>query len=112
MSIHDAEEVSRLLVRKGVATFISGKRSFRIPIGSGGAPAVGLWVVLDDQYRDAKLILSNPSYEPSKKLTTSEIAAIRSQVKNPDQSVVLRFLFSLLGIVLAASLAIFWLTRG
>ncbi len=111
-STYDANKASALLERNGIASFVSSKRSIRIPMYRGGASAVGLWAVLDEQRRDAQLLLQNPNHKVARRLSRSEIIRIRNSVHDPNMNGLLRFLFGLLGIVALIALAVFSVTRN
>ena len=92
----DAKLASQRLESKGIATFISSKRSYRLGALFTGAFHVGLWVVLDRQFEDARRLLEDPNHKVSMPLTSTEMIEIRSSVRSGDMSQILRFLFQLL----------------
>ena len=75
----DAELASHRLESRGIATFVSSKRSYRMGALFTGAFRVGLWVVLDRQFEDARRLLDDPDHEVSMPLTSTELAEIRSR---------------------------------
>jgi len=108
----DAEQASELLENNGIATFISSKRSTQIPMSRGGASSVGLWVVVDDQQWDAQKLLEDPNHEVERKLSETELIQVRQAVRSRDKVVVLRVLFTMLGIALIFAIVVFVFTRA
>lgn len=106
-STYDAERASSLLEENGIATFVSSKRSIRIPLSRGGASAVGLWAVLDTQLWDAQQLLKNPNHKVEQKLSAAEINRLRQSVHSSDMSSLLKFLFTLLGLVALFAVVVF-----
>ena len=92
----EAEKASELHEDKGVATFISSKRSNALGGYFTGVFHVGLWVVIDCQYADARQLLLDPNHEVAKKLSRAEIAQFKRSVNAADMSGVLKVLFQLL----------------
>ena len=50
----EAELAASNLEAAGIITFVSNSDSARLPIATSRAGGVGLWVVVDDQLRDAQ----------------------------------------------------------
>ena len=108
----DAALASHRLESKGIATFISSKRSFRLGSLFTGAFHVGLWVVLDHHFEDARRLLEDPNHKVSMPLTDNEMIEIKNSVQSGDMSPILRFLFQLLiGAVFFAVLVAFVVYR-
>jgi len=76
-----AEEISDRLRRAGVMTVVTGKNSFRLSSSKTGVLKVGLWVVFDDQYKDAILLLKNRKHKPFRKLSLKEINDLDESAK-------------------------------
>lgn len=108
----DAEIASHSLEAKGIATFVSSKRSALFPMSRGGASAAGLWVVLDDQLRDAQNLLINPDHEVTFKLSQAELEEIKSSIDSNDMSGAVNILFRLLGVVAAFALVVYFVTNS
>ena len=85
----EADIASIRLEQKGVATFVSSRRTFNFPLVAIGVPTVGLWVVLDDQFDDANALLFNPDHEVTHALSFDEIQKIKAGIEGGDQSAAL-----------------------
>lgn len=90
-------------------TFISGVDSHTLSPGRTGAVTVGLWVVLDEQFADAKALLSNPDHKPATALSVDEMAALEAGV-NENQPIwrrksIERAAAGLIGLALAGLLS-------
>lgn len=99
ISVVEAESASELLEANGIATFISSKRSNRLGGVFTGAMYVGLWVLLDNQYRDAQSLLHDPGHKVQNKLSRTEIIQLRQSVRSADMTDILKVLFQMLAIV-------------
>ena len=80
--LNEAKEVSLQLREKGVLTYLSSVNSYRLSRVRTGALKVGLWVVLEKQFQDAKRLLSNPNHKPMYRLSESEMAEIETKASN------------------------------
>ena len=85
----EADIASMRLEQKGIATFVSSRRTMNIPLGAIGMPTVGLWVVLDDQFDDANALLFDPDHEVAHALSFDEIQKIKEGIEGHDQSAAL-----------------------
>ncbi len=70
-----AHECAAMLREKGVLTRLFSADHNYMP----SVIKVGLWVVLDDQLNDARLLLSNPDHEVSHKLTEEQMQLMDAQ---------------------------------
>lgn len=93
-----------MLENKGIATFISAKRSYRLGSFLTGAFHVVLWVVLDAQLGEAAEVLRNPDYSVRNPLTSSELARVKTDIQSGDMTRVLNVLVGALVIVLFLAL--------
>ncbi len=110
-SLVDAEIASHALEAKGIATFVSSRRSVLVSMSRGGASAASLWVVLDEQLHDAQQLLVNPGHEVQLQLSREEIEEISSSMHSNDMSGALRFLFRLAGVVAVFALVVYFVTK-
>jgi len=101
----EAEDASQFLESRGVATFVSSKRSHRLGRLFTGALHVGLWVLLDDQAWDAERLLRDPEHKVSNPLSQSALMELKAGVESKDHTYTLNVLFGVLGILLALALA-------
>ncbi len=73
IDVSQAEELQYELRKHGVLTHISSSNSFRLGSAQTGAVKVGLWVVLDEQYSDAKSYLSDSNHKIITALTEEQM---------------------------------------
>ncbi len=72
------EDAHRLLQSKGIAVRVANDQS------KGGKPSLigfrrGIWVLSDDQYEDAKVLLRDPGHRPGFVLSTEETGLLQSE---------------------------------
>ena len=79
--ISKATELALMLRNEGILTYISSKRSYELGSVRTGVFKVGLWVVLDEQFEDAKKYLKNPNHIIGYKLSEEEMVALESEAE-------------------------------
>ncbi len=72
------EDAHRLLQSKGIAVRVANEKS------KGGKPSLvgfrrGVWVLSDDQYEDAKVLLRDPGHQPGFVLSAEEAGRLQSE---------------------------------
>lgn len=76
----NAERVSARLRRKGILTYVSGRRLQIAGLARyTGAFKIGLWAVLPDQYEDARILLENRRHEPAVVLSADEMERLERE---------------------------------
>ena len=91
-SVLDSEELAERLKEKGIAVFVSSKHSQSLSKYSTGALNVGLWIVLDVQYEDAKACLKNRRHKVITAISQDEIKIIQSEINNSSNGLILKSL--------------------
>lgn len=76
-----ANELAWELRQKGILTHISSKRSYQLGRIRTGVFKVGLWVVLDKQFNDAKKLLKNPNHVIGFKLSEEEMLTLEKEAE-------------------------------
>ena len=107
----EAELAASTLEAAGIATYVSNSDSARLPIASSFAGGVGLWVVVDDQLRDAQRLLEDPNHEVESKLTEAQQREIHESVNDVGMRGALGLLFQLLGATVLLAIIVFVITR-
>lgn len=79
--ISDAERLAKKLEANGILTFVSSKKSHSLSSALTGAIRVGVWVVLDSQYRDAISFLDNKNHQIQSALSPEEIKRLKEQTQ-------------------------------
>jgi hypothetical protein len=74
-------EVKHRLESKGIPVFISGEETFRVAPGNTGLKK-GLWVMVNSQLDDARLLLENPDHKVSSPIDISEFQTIASEAQH------------------------------
>ncbi|MEO0851944.1 MAG: DUF2007 domain-containing protein, partial [Cyanobacteria bacterium J06648_11] len=80
-SPHEAERVSDKFRRAGIMTVVLGKRSSNIPGFSLCALKTLVWVVLDDQYQDARVFSLDSSHKPRRPISIDEMLELECESK-------------------------------
>lgn len=78
----DINQANKLYVRlkgSGILTYVSSSGSYMLSKTNTGALRIGLWVVLDDQYNDAKSPIRNFNHKVKCKLTEREMAELEQE---------------------------------
>ncbi len=78
--INQAQGLLTRLRNKGIVAYLSSANSYMLSRVRTGALKVGLWVVLDKQYHDAKALIRNPQHIPSHSLTEEEMQHIEKEI--------------------------------
>jgi len=77
----DAEDAARKLESKGILTHVTAKYSQRLSRHMTGALKAGLWILIDDQYEDAREFLNNPRHKITTGIAPKEIQRMRELAK-------------------------------
>lgn len=80
-----AEKTSEDFRNKGILTYISSADSKRLGSFKTGALKVGLWVVIDEQYEDALLLLRDPSHQVKVHLSSEEMQLLEDRVNSANK---------------------------
>ena len=107
----DADSLSSRLRGKGIYTFVSSKRSYRLSSIYTGAFKVGVWAVLDNQHQDAIELLKNKRHAVQNPLTEEEMRKLDQSFKDPSLnglSFMLKSLVVLLLSTIIIVIAIYW----
>jgi hypothetical protein len=80
-NIVQAEDAAEKLRVLGILTHISSKNSYGISRASTGAIKVGLWAVLDFQYKDACSVLTKSKHVVTSGLSEEELMKMESEAK-------------------------------
>lgn len=109
----DAERVSARLRRKGILTFVSGRRLQIAGLARyTGAFKIGLWAVLPDQYEDARILLKNRRHEPTVVLSADEMERLERESKANLTAWFRRSIEKFLALVLGAAIVLFFVIVG
>ena len=106
----EADIASFRLEQKGIATFVSSRRPMGFLIVSTGAPMIGLWVVLDDQYEDAMALLFNPDHTVIHALSAEEIETVKNGIQRGDLSAAFEILAWMCGGILHIVAVVYLIT--
>jgi len=107
----EAELAASNLEAAGIATFVSNSDSARLSIATSNAGGVGLWVVVDDQFWDARQLLEDPEHQVQSRLTEAQQQEIRDSVVDLGINGALGLLFQLLGVTILLVLVVLAVTR-
>lgn len=78
-----AADAKSRLCEAGILTELASVDPHVIQPSKSGAERIGLWVVSDDQFEDALLLLANPDHIPQRKTTEPDIE--ESILRNPKR---------------------------
>lgn len=110
--LYDAQDVAMELRRRGILTHISSKHSHNMSGYITGTFRVGLWAVLDSQYKDACAFVLDRNHEITTGLAEKEIQRIEAQAKQSSTRLFSRFInLVLAGLVILAA-AVFVLIKS
>ncbi len=102
-SASEAEAASEKLKKRGILTHVSSARSHRFSSIQTGAVKVGLWGVLNNQYRDACKIVARKQCKVRHPLSEEQMLGIESESKSLAPrlmiSGLLKILLVLIGLV-------------
>lgn len=79
MSLSEAESLAERLRNKGVLTHVSSKGSQQLGSPVTGAVKVGVWVVLNEQVKDATALLTNKKHNVEHQLSEEEMRNLESK---------------------------------
>ncbi len=88
----DAESASEKLRKRGILTHISSVQSHRLSSIKTGTLKVGLWVVLNNQYRDGCKILAKKQCKVRNPLSEEQMREIERENANNAPGLLLSFL--------------------
>ena len=74
-SVIDAEQCALDFRQKGILLHVASADSVRNNLESGAFKAT-VWVVVDDQYNDARELLNSPDHEPGLALSEEEMVRL------------------------------------
>lgn len=77
-SLSDAESLAERLRNKGVLAHVSSKGSKQLGSPVTGAVKVGVWVVLNEQFKDATGLLTNKKHHVEHQLSEEEMKNLES----------------------------------
>jgi len=110
-SLEDAEALSRRLEKKGIAIFISSRRSHNLGGLFTGAFKVGVWVILNHQYQDAIQLVANKRHEVLNPLTEDEIQHLKTDMKGKTAGALLFTLLKLIVLFVIIIGAVFYFLK-
>lgn len=100
----DAAEANTRLRAAGIMTETGSVDPHIMKPSKSGAVRIGLWVVFDDQFDDAVILLQNPDHVPTRRISAEEMKAAHAaggrQFRRRDR----RSLYRLIGIVIGICL--------
>lgn len=82
---YDEEKANNLaweLRKHGVLTHVSSRRSHQLSSAKTGALRVGLWIVMDKQFNDAKKFIKDRNHVIGFKLSEEEMAALEKEAED------------------------------
>ena len=91
-STFEATELSEKLENKGILTHVSSTHSHSLSRSATGEVKCGLWIVLNNQYNDAKKIIDGESEHVTNPLTQQQIIELKRQTKLMAPNLVIRHL--------------------
>ncbi|MEZ5530134.1 MAG: hypothetical protein R3E57_09465 [Porticoccaceae bacterium] len=106
-----AEDAALRLRQQGILTHISSKNSFVVSGYVTGAFKVGLWAVLDAQYKDACAYLADENHEVTSGLPEEELLKLESASDQHAYRVFNKFLFFTGLFFLALILTVLYITQ-
>ena len=107
----EADLAASTLEKAGIATYVSNSDSARLPVASSYAGGVGVWVVVDEQLRDAQQLLENPDHEVQVELTDEQRREIHKLASDTSMQGGLGLLFQLLAATILLVFLVFIVTR-
>ena len=88
--IEKANQYQLILRKAGVLAHVSSSNSYMLSQVRTGALKVGVWVVLDEQFADAKSLLSNPNHKVKLALSEEHLVALEREAKKSQLSITQR----------------------
>lgn len=79
--LSEAELVAIQMRNKGIMTHVANRNSKNLGAIGAGPLQVGLWVVLDEQYEDARQLYDNPNHVVSDPLTEEQMRQLDEQTE-------------------------------
>jgi hypothetical protein len=106
----DANHLAKFLEEKGIVAHVSSKHSRALSSRKTGALTSEVWIPLDSQFDDARMLLQNRKHKVSNPLSVEEIAKLKTMASDALVSGVkggiTRFLNYLMGTVLVVILGV------
>ena len=107
--LNEAEIENQRLRLSGVMSVVLSKKLSRLGARFSGHYKVGLWVVFDDQYEDARQLLENINHVPKRVISQKEMEEIERSSKSGfsmfEQTFIRNAALILMGFLLMALLA-------
>lgn len=88
----EAELVAHQMRAKGIMIHIANRNTRNLGAIGAGPLNVGLWVVLDDQYEDSRLLYENPEHVVFDPLTEDQMRQLTAQAENARGMMIQRIL--------------------
>ncbi len=88
----EADERAAFLKSCGIATHVTDMVSMRPNLAHQGQFRAGLWVVLEDQFRDATGLLENPDFEVQNSLSVDQMAHMENEGTTEARKTLLKWL--------------------
>lgn len=90
-SIDDAYELEGCLRSEGILTHLSSKNSHMLDSIKTGALHVGVWVVLENQWADAKALLENAEHVVKNPLSEEKMREIEATIVEEQSQSISKF---------------------
>lgn len=76
-------DMENLLRENGILTHVSGEHTSNMRVPFIGPKKIALWVVIDDQFLDAQMLLVNPDHKVKHKLTEEQMRRMEPKGGEP-----------------------------
>ncbi|MBE9516436.1 MAG: DUF2007 domain-containing protein [Proteobacteria bacterium] len=90
-SINDAHELHEHLRSNGILSHLSSKNSYMLSGAKTGALRVGVWVVLDKQWSDAKALMGNTNHKVIYPLSEEEMSEMETNAAHQQSQIVANY---------------------
>jgi hypothetical protein len=80
--LSEAELVAMQMRNKGIMTHVANRNSKNLGAIGAGPLQIGLWVVLDEQYEDARQLYDNPDHVVSEPLSEAQMRQLEAEVED------------------------------
>ena len=97
----EAESLAEQLESKGIPCFVSSKLGARYGYGTGTFK-VGLWILLPEQLKEAKSVLSDPNYQVRNPVSEADIARLKGELSTSAFETIIGPMLGLLAILVLA----------
>lgn len=105
--LSEAELVAMQMRHKGIMTYVANRNSKNLGAMGAGPLQIGLWVVLDKQYEDARRFYENPDHVVSDPLTAEQMRQLDAQAEDARRLLSRRLLNGLM--IAIASGLLLWI---